>query len=236
MKENIFLQAFKGCNDTVPVWFMRQAGRCLPEYRAIRSNYSLEDMFYTPEVAAKVTCLPVDLLGVDAAILFADILTLPRLMGFDIIFDPKRGPVVKPFKSFDFIHDIVNIGHVAETIVRINQSLKNNIPLIGFAGSPFTVLTYLIEGGSSTSFHKTFQFMYADTKKYHQLMHILTNNTIQYLQMQKDNGIDAFQLFDSWSGILDERTYRKFVFSYVQEIFNAIDLPSFISLRIQVSY
>jgi uroporphyrinogen decarboxylase len=226
MPENTFLQAFEGKNKRVPVWFMRQAGRYLPEYQAIRRTHDLNDMFRNPTIAAEVTCQPIDIIGVDAAILFADILTLPALMGFDITFDPKRGPIIQTFTSLDKIHDIDDIEHVGKTIHLVNKQLDPSIPLIGFAGSPFTVLTYLIEGGSTTSFHKTYQFIEEQEDTYHALMESLTRNTIKYLEMQKQAGIKAFQLFDSWVGVLSEEDYDRLVLPYVQQIFNRIDLPS----------
>ena len=143
MEKSLLLQAFHGTNTTIPVWFMRQAGRYLPEYQAIRKKYSLEEMFTNPDLAAEVTCLPVKILNVDAAILFADILTLPSRMGFDIRFEKKNGPVVlNPMtQTTDFkkIHDLDDLSWLEQTISLVNRRLPNHIPLIGFAGSPFTV-------------------------------------------------------------------------------------------------
>ena len=226
----LLLQAFEGTNKTIPVWFMRQAGRYLPTYRELKEKYSLEEMFHTPELAAKVTLMPVDILGVDAAILFADILTLPSKMGFHIRFDNTHGPVIEnPIRSIDevnHIHNFSDLSFVAETIQNVNHDLPSHVPLIGFAGSPFTVLTYLIEGGSSVSYAKTFKLLSAEPNAIHKIMRILTKNTIDYLNLQEKAGIKAFQLFDTWAGMLRPADYAAFVLPYVQQIFTKVNLPS----------
>ena len=210
---------------------MRQAGRYLPEYRALKEKYSLAELFQTPELACEVTCQPIKRIGVDAAILFADILTLPGAMGFDIRFDDKKGPLIGKLPDFFKIHDFDNLSYVAETIKMVNQRLPKDIPLIGFAGSPFTVLTYLVEGSSAINFTKTFEFMYTHTREYHRLMKLLTANTIKYLQLQQKAGIKAFQLFDSWAGILRPADYAHYVLPYAKEIFDEVDLPSIYYMR-----
>ncbi|OGW95686.1 MAG: uroporphyrinogen decarboxylase [Omnitrophica WOR_2 bacterium GWA2_45_18] len=231
----LLLQAFQGQNARVPVWFMRQAGRYLPEYRKMKEKYALEEMFTTPELAAEITCQPIDILGVDAAILFADILTLPSAMGFDIRFDNKAGPVIEDtrekLRDFKDIHDFEDLSHVWRTIQSVNARLPASIPLIGFAGSPFTVLTYLVEGGSSLSYAKTFKLANEQPRTFHGLMDILTRNTIRYLHLQKEAGIKVFQLFDSWAGILRPADFAHWVLPYVQRIFEAVDLPSIYFVR-----
>ena len=224
MPESRFLQAFTGTNKTVPVWFMRQAGRYLPEYRTIKAKYSLEKMFQTPELAAQITCLPIDILNVDAAILFADILTLPSAMGADVRFD-NTGPKIK-IRNFSKLHDFDDLPHIAQTIALVNRQLPQDVPLIGFAGGPFTVLTYLIEGGGSGDFSKTFQMAYSQPKFFSQLLKLLTKNTIAYLRLQKEAGIKAFQIFDTWAGILGNSEYKNWVLPYLQDIFKAVNLPS----------
>lgn len=214
---------------------MRQAGRYLPEYQAIRKQHSLEEMFQTPEIAAEVTCLPINILNVDAAILFADILTLPALMGFDIHFSKDSGPVIgNPLRQPGDIHKIhaaEDFSRIVKTIQLCRKQLPKNIPLIGFAGAPFTVLSYLIEGGSSVSFTKTLKLMQSEPKIFAQAMNILTENTIRYLQAQKRAGIQVFQLFDTWGGILRIQDYRQHVLPPVQKIFEAVDLPSIYYLK-----
>lgn len=233
--EPLLLKAFRGANETIPVWYMRQAGRFLPEYRAIKEKYSLEEMFKTPELAAQVTCLPVGILNVDAAILFADILTLPAAMGVDIEFTKDQGPVIKnPIVNNSDVaklHDVSDLKYVTETISQINKTLPLSIPLIGFAGAPFTVLSYLVEGGSSANFTKVLNLLRHEPATYEKLMKILTKNTITYLNLQKKAGIKAFQLFDTWGGILRESEYGDFVLPYIQKIFDSVDLPSIYYLK-----
>lgn len=235
MTQSRLLQAFSGQNTTVPVWFMRQAGRFLPEYRKIREKHSLDEMFKNPEVVAQVTCLPVDILGVDAAILFADILTLPMHLGFKITFDSKRGPVIQnPYttaQKLGRLHNFDDVAHLRRAIALVNERLAPEIPLIGFAGAPFTVLCYLIEGGSSSNFRKVFKFIYENPCEFHQLMKFLTDNTIRYLCLQKNAGIKVFQLFDSWGGILKTGDYENLVLPYVRSIFESVDLPSIFYLK-----
>jgi len=231
----LLLQAFDGTNNQVPVWFMRQAGRYLPQYQAIKSKHSIEEMFKTPELAAEITCQPIDILGVDAAILFSDILTLPSQMGFDIFFDGNKGPQIRNIitrpADVENVHDLDDLSHVSQTVKLINDRLSETVPLIGFAGGPFTVLTYLVEGGSSANFAKTYNFIQHHQESFHRLMNILTENTIHYLNMQKDAGIKVFQLFDSWAGILRAADFAHLVLPYAQRIFEQVDLPSIYFVR-----
>ena len=235
MNESTFLQAFKGTNEQVPVWFMRQAGRYLPEYRKIKEKYSLQEMFTQPELAAEITCQPIPILNVDAAILFADILTLPGAMGFDIHFDNQTGPAISnPLrKSADLknIHDFENLKHVTQSIKLVKAKLKDKVPLIGFAGSPFSVATYLIEGGSSLNHARTIRFMYEEKDAFHTLMKILTKNTVRYLKLQQEAGIDVYQIFDTWAGILRPADFSTFVLPYVTEIFKEVKGPSIYFLK-----
>jgi len=231
----LLLQAFDGTNTRVPVWFMRQAGRYLPEYQAIRKKYPLEEMFTTPELAAEISCQPVGRLGVDAAILFADILTMPARMGFDITFHNNRGPVIANVitsaQDIGRIHDFEDLDHIVHTVRSVKERLPDDIALIGFAGGPFTVLSYLIEGGSSTGFRKLLKFILHQEQAYHRLMAVLTANTIRYLNLQRDAGADVYQLFDSWAGTLRAADYARLVLPYVQRIFEAVDLPSIYFVR-----
>lgn len=226
MNETSILKAFRGEIKRVPVWFMRQAGRYLPEYRALKDKHKLEDLFRNPQLACDITCMPVDILGVDAAILFADILTLPAAMGVSIHFDDRKGPIIDTSDLFKNMHDLDDIKHIRETISLVNQKLPGNIPLIGFAGSPFTVLTYLIEGGSSIGHQKTLKFIAQEPGLYNQMMEKITLNTIKYYQLQKAAGIKIFQLFDTWAGILRAQDYAHHILPYVQQVFEAVDLPS----------
>ncbi len=226
-EQSDFLLAFQGKNKKVPVWFMRQAGRYLPQYQALKSKCSLRELFRNPELAGAITLQPLEILGVDAAILFADIMTMPSGMGFDIDFIDGKGPVTQnPIRSGA---DIKRLGkfsgldHVTRTIQLINAVLPPSIPLIGFAGSPYTVLTYLC--------HKHNRLMFEDPKAFHQLMALMTTNTIAYLKQQQEAGIKSFQLFDTWAGHLRHEDYEEFVLPYVQKIFKAVKLPSIYYLK-----
>ncbi len=227
---SLFLEAFSGKNKNIPVWFMRQAGRYLPAYQALRQKYSLDEMFKTPELAAEVTYMPIPILGVDAAILFADILTLPSAIGFKISFDGKKGPeVLNPVKhgmDLERIHDFSRLDYLDKTIQIINQRLPKDIPLIGFAGSPFTVMVYLIAENGIHDINHCVRFALREPDVFHRFMEILTKNTIDYLNFQKESGIKAFQLFDTWAGMLRPADYAHWVLPYVKRIFDAVDLPS----------
>jgi uroporphyrinogen decarboxylase len=221
-----FLLAFEGKNKRVPVWFMRQAGRYLPQYQALKASRPLKDLFREPEIAGAITLQPVEILNVDAAILFADIMTMPSGMGFDIDFVDGKGPVIKnPIYS---ANDLKRLGkysgldYVSRTI-QLVTAVATSTPLIGFAGSPFTVMTYLC--------NKHNRLMFSDPKAFHSFMALLTDNTISYLKQQQKAGISAFQLFDTWAGSLRHEDYKEFVLPYVQKIFKAVDLPSIYFLK-----
>lgn len=224
---SIFLQAFEGKNKTVPVWFMRQAGRYLPQYQMLKARVPLRELFRNPELAGAITLQPLEIIGVDAAILFADIMTMPSGMGFDVDFIDGKGPVISnPIRSEA---DLKRLGkysgleYVSQTIGLINRVIPPSIPLIGFAGSPYTVMTYLC--------HRHQHMMFENPKLFHAYMKLLTDNTILYLKDQKKAGIKAFQLFDTWAGGLRPTEYDAFVLPYVQKIFKAIDLPSIYFLK-----
>ncbi|MCR4337574.1 MAG: uroporphyrinogen decarboxylase [Candidatus Omnitrophica bacterium] len=235
MSKPLFLQAFDGTNSRPPIWFMRQAGRFLPEYRALRQKHSLNEMFAQPELAAEITCQPVRILSVDAAILFADILTLPAHSGFDVHFDNQLGPVISNLithpEDVQRIAPLEDVPHIRKTIQMIKEQLGKETPLIGFAGGPFTVLSYLIEGGSSISFQKMLAFYHQHSDEFADAMQKITDNTIAYLKIQKNAGIDAFQIFDTWAGILPPADYERNILPYIQQIFAAIDLPSIYYLK-----
>jgi uroporphyrinogen decarboxylase len=233
--QSLFLQAFEGVNRNVPVWFMRQAGRYLPEYQDIKKSYTLEQMFRIPDVAAAITLLPVDLLKVDAAILFADILTLPSAMGFNIKFVDGQGPVIdnpiqKP-EHIKLMREMAEVDYVKETIKAVNARLDPSVPLIGFAGGPFTVANYLVKGKATLGFQPAARFAMEHPAAFHDLMKRITANTIEYFNLQANAGIKAFQLFDSWAGVLRQADYEEFVLPYVQEIFRNVEVPSIYYLK-----
>lgn len=213
--------------DVTPVWFMRQAGRYMPEYRAIREKNSLLEICYQPELAAEVTMQPVRALGVDAAILFADILLPAIPLGVGLEFAKGEGPVLQnPVRTMNDVRALkpvdaeTDLGYVMEAI-RILRGELNGIPLIGFCGAPFTVASYIIEGGSSREFLKTKTMMYSDPPTWHALMEKLSTMLADYLVAQIRAGAQAVQVFDSWVGALSPQDYEKFVLPYSQNVLQA---------------
>jgi len=220
--------------DATPVWFMRQAGRYLPEYRAIRARYSLLEITRRPEVAAEVTLQPVDILGVDAAILFADIL-LPLIpLGLDLEFVSGEGPVIRnPVRSAEGAARLrevdvqSDLGHVFEAIRLVRRELDGRgIPLIGFAGAPFTVASYVVEGGPSKDFLHTKRLMYASPGTWHHLMEKISNTLAEYLLSQVKAGAQAVQVFDSWVGALSPGDYVRYVQPYSRRVLAAVQAAS----------
>jgi uroporphyrinogen decarboxylase len=213
--------------DATPVWFMRQAGRYMPEYRAIREKYSLLEICYHPELAAEVTLQPVHALGVDAAILFADIL-LPLIpLGLGLEFAKGEGPVIgRPIATMEDVlalhpfHAETDLGYVMQAIRILRGELKD-IPLIGFCGAPFTVASYMIEGNSSREFLKTKTMMYSAPGVWHALMDKLSLILADYLSAQIHAGAQAVQVFDSWVGALSPQDYENFVLPYSQKVLRA---------------
>jgi uroporphyrinogen decarboxylase len=215
--------------DKTPVWFMRQAGRYMSEYRAIRANHTLLEICAHPELAAQVTLQPVTRLGVDAAILFADIL-LPLIpMGIQLEFAAGEGPVIhNPIQNgtdVDALRPVEpreTLAHVLAAIRIVRKELDGKTALIGFAGAPFTLASYLIEGGSSRNLLKTKRMMYSDPQSWRRLMEKLAQVIADYLTAQVEAGAQAVQLFDSWVGTLTPDDYREYVLPYSKSIFAAL--------------
>ncbi|MDU0479032.1 uroporphyrinogen decarboxylase [Staphylococcus chromogenes] len=206
-----------------PVWFMRQAGRSLPEYRAAREGIAMLDSCFMPELLAEITMQPVRRHDVDAAILFSDIVVPLKAAGVDIDIVPGRGPVLAtPIRNRADVDKLpvleADVPEVAKGIEIILGELTDTQALIGFAGAPFTVASYLVEGGPSKNHEKTKTMMHAEPHVWHALMEKLTPTIKNWLAQQIDAGIDAMQLFDSWAGFLTEREYREFVLPYSQDI------------------
>lgn len=226
--KDTFLKACRGIKtDYTPVWFMRQAGRYLPQYQKIRQKYDFLTMCRTPELAAEVTMQPIQILNVDAAILFSDILVPLTGMGFQIEFIDEKGPKVRPtIRSSNELgslnqFEINRVDYVFETIKILTRELS--VPLIGFAASPFTLATYVIEGSSSKDFINTKRFMFSEPEGFQTLMRILTDMTLEYLKKQVEAGVHALQIFDTWAGILSPIDYKTFVYQYVSSIINQIN-------------
>jgi uroporphyrinogen decarboxylase len=208
---------------------MRQAGRFMKEYWEIKNKYSFLEMCKTPELAADVTMLPVDLLGIDAAILFSDILVTPEAMGGDLSFTNGVGPkFANPVRSkadVDALEtDITDkLQYVADAIKVIQQRLNGKIPLIGFAGAPFTVMSYLVEGGSSKDFKLTKLMLHNEPELAHQLLSKIAKVTVDYLNLQIEAGVNAVQIFDSWAQALSWDDYKEFSHRYITEIISKLN-------------
>lgn len=235
LKNDLLLRAARGEHTgRVPVWLMRQAGRMLPEYRAVRARTSgFIELATTPELAAEVTIQPVDLLGVDAAIIFSDILVVPEAMGLPYEMVESRGPFFP--KTIRTLADVAalkvadaesDLGYVLEAIRLVKKELADRVPLIGFAGAPFTLLCYMLEGHGSKTFSVAKKTLYTEPELAHALLQKITDSTIGYLRAQVSNGADLVQVFDSWAGILAPEPYREFSLPYIRQICAAItDVP-----------
>lgn len=222
-----FLKACKGIRpDYTPVWFMRQAGRYMPEYQKIRQKYDFLTMCKTPEIAAQVTLQPVKILNVDAAILFSDILIPLEAMGFKIEFLDEKGPKVSPvIRTGDDLKNLRKLElPLIEFVFKTIRILINelDVPIIGFSGSPFTLATYVIEGGSSKEFVHTKRFIFSEPESFHKLMDILTEATEHYLIEQIKAGVHAVQIFDTWAGILSPYDYEVFCKPYLKRIIEKV--------------
>ena len=235
LDNDLLIKAALGQNvERTPVWLMRQAGRILPEYRAIRNSLSgFKELVETPHLAAEVTVQPVDILNVDAAIIFSDILVVPDAMGLSYQMIEKKGPFFE--KTVQSIEDVNrlnvpdvedNLHYVMEAIRITKRELNGRVPLIGFAGAPWTIFSYMIEGQGSKTFSKAKKMLYTNPDLAHSLLQKITLTTIDYLKAQIKAGADLVQLFDSWSGILTHQQYIEFGIKYVDQICNAInDVP-----------
>ena len=221
-----FLAAIRGVSEErAPIWLMRQAGRYLPEYLAIKAKSSFLEMTRTPEIAAEITLQPLRRFPIDAAIIFSDILTPLEALGIDIQFNP--GPsIAAPLRTRAQVEALALQDEIApfvgDALRLVKAALPKDIGLIGFGGTPLTLAAYLIEGGGSKEYAKFRQFLRSDPDVVHLLLEKLTELTIHYLRGQVAAGADAIQLFDSWAGLHDEPTYREFGLPYYQRIMNAL--------------
>jgi uroporphyrinogen decarboxylase len=215
--------------DATPVWLMRQAGRYLPEYRALRERFGFLELCKNPEAAAEVTLQPVRRFDVDAAILFADILLVLEPMGVGLRFAKGDGPVIdRPVRSAEDVQRLLPVDpldavpFVFETARIVRRELDGKVPLIGFAGAPFTVASYVVEGGASRDYLHTKGLMYREPESWHALMRRLTDVTVRYLNAQIAAGAQAVQLFDSWVGVLSPDDYRAFVLPHTRAVIRGI--------------
>jgi uroporphyrinogen decarboxylase len=231
LQNDLILRAARG-EDTerTPVWLMRQAGRILPEYRAIRAKLSgFKELVETPALAAEVSIQPVDILGVDAAIIFSDILVIPEAMGLPYSMLESSGPFFE--KTVRSMADVAklrvpdpedSLHYVLEAIRITKKELNGRVPLIGFAGAPWTIFSYMVEGKGSKTFSKAKRMLYVDPKLSHTLLDKITESTIAYLKAQIRSGADIVQLFDSWAGALSPAQYAEFALPYISRICKAI--------------
>lgn len=233
LKNDLILRTIRGeKTERYPVWLMRQAGRILPEYRAVRASLSgFKELVETPERAAEVTIQPVDLLGVDAAIIFSDILVVPEAMGLPYELIEKKGPwfntTLKGPEDVKLITDQVDVydalSYVNEAIKITKKELDGRVPLIGFCGAPWTIFCYMVEGQGSKTFSKARKMLYTQPEMAHQVLEMITNVSIRYLKMQIEAGANMVQIFDSWSGILGPEQYSEFGTKYVGKICESIN-------------
>mgnify|MGYP001280785516 FL=1 len=228
--ESIFLRALRKENLPIPpIWYMRQAGRYMPEYRAVRKNFkNFLDMCKNPEVCCELALQPIKAFKLDAAILFSDILTIPDAFGLGVQFVENEGPVFQnPIEKVDDIKNLMpfdpeNLTYVYEAVTNIKNALPSNIPLIGFCGSPWTLAAYSIEGHSSKDFKKTINFIKENTDESHLFLSKLTDACFLYLRKQVQAGADVIQIFDSWANILDTEDLKRFSFDYIKLLINAL--------------
>ena len=231
LRESPFLKACRREPTSVtPIWLMRQAGRYMPEYREVRAKVSFLELCKNPELATEVTVTAAERLGVDAAILFADILLILEPLGFDLEFAKGEGPVIhNPIRTADDVDrvrpftDMAPLAFVTNAVRSIRRALPDSTPLIGFAGAPFTLACYAIEGGGFRHYERAKAFMYRDPGAWEALMERLVDATALYLNAQVEAGAQVLQIFDSWVGNLSPEDYRRFVLPQMTRMFGLLD-------------
>lgn len=230
LKNDLLLRAARGLEvERAPIWLMRQAGRVLPEYKVTRAKAkNFIEFVKNAELAAEVTLQPVDILGVDAAIIFSDILVIPEAMGLPYQMIETKGPwfenTIKNKSDVDKlkIADAHDLNYVMKALELSKKQLNNRVPLIGFAGAPWTIFAYMVEGSGSKTFSKAKQFLYTQPEVAHLLLDKITKSTINYLKGQVAAGADLLQLFDSWAGVLSETMFYEFSLTYISKICDAL--------------
>lgn len=230
LKNDLFLRALKGESvERPPVWMMRQAGRYLPEFRAIREKYDFFTRCRMPEIAAEITVQPINIVKSDAAILFSDILVVPQAMNIEVLMKEDVGPwLPNPIRTAQDVEQVIvpnieeTLGYVMDAIKITKEMLNNEVPLIGFAGSPWTIFCYAVEGKGSKSFDKAKGFCFSQPEAAHVLLQKITDTTIAYLKEKVKAGVDAVQIFDSWGGMLSPVDYQEFSWKYINQIVEAL--------------
>jgi uroporphyrinogen decarboxylase len=238
LQNDLLLRTLKGeQTERVPVWMMRQAGRYLPEYMVLREKYGFFERCQTPELACEITIQPVDIIGVDAAILFSDILVVPQAMGLEVQLIESKGPLLPdPIKSEKDLSRIrvadvqETLHYVFDAITLIKKELNGRVPLIGFAGAPWTLLCYMVQGKGSKTFDEAKIFCYTQPETAHRLLQMITDTTIAYLKGQAKAGVDVVQIFDSWGGLLSPDDFENFSLKYIRQIVAALkeEVPTII--------
>jgi uroporphyrinogen decarboxylase len=230
IKNDLFLRALKGESvERPPVWMMRQAGRYLPEFRVLRDKYDFFTRCQTPELASEITVQPIRIVKPDAAILFSDILVVPQAMGIEVLMKESVGPLIpNPIRSFTDVEKVIvpdideTLGYVMDAIKLTKQMLEDEVPLIGFAGSPWTIFCYVVEGKGSKSYDIAKGFCFSQPEAAHVLLQKITDTTIAYLKKKVEAGCNAIQIFDSWGGMLSPVDYQEFSWKYINQIVEEI--------------
>ncbi|RFM29734.1 uroporphyrinogen decarboxylase [Deminuibacter soli] len=230
LQNDLLLRTLRGeQTERTPVWMMRQAGRYLPDYMKLRDKYSFFERVQTPELATEITLQPVDQVGVDAAIIFSDILVIPQAMGLEVQLIEQKGPLLPdPIKTITDLKRVrvpdVNetLGYVFDALKLTKQELNGRVPLIGFAGAPWTLLCYMVQGKGSKTFDEAKAFCYTQPELAHTLLQMITDTTIAYLKGQVKAGVDVVQIFDSWGGLLSPDDFELLSLQYIRQIVAAL--------------
>lgn len=230
IKNDLLLQALRGEEvSRPPVWMMRQAGRYLPDFMKLKKKYSFFERVENPELATEITVMPIDQVGVDAAILFCDILVIPQALEIEVQMVPGKGPYLpQPIRTAAQVDALPEVDvaerlhYVYDAIDHTKAALKQAVPLLGFAGSPWTILCYMVEGQGSKTFDQAKAFCFSQPEAAHKLLQKITDITIAYLRKKQEHGCDAIQIFDSWGGLLCPQDYRTFSLPYIRQIAAAL--------------
>jgi uroporphyrinogen decarboxylase len=229
MKDLLLRAVRKEPVERAPIWVMRQAGRYLKEYMAVKANYDFMTMCRTPKVAAEVSKQPIDIIGMDAGIIFSDILVPVEAMGIKVTFEKDHGPKLhNPVRTIEDINNLIvpepdeKMPFVAESIKLFRESLNDDIPVLGFSGSPWTLASYMIEGGGSKNYTKIKSLMYNDKKHFFELMEKITETVVKHLYAQIKAGVSLVQIFDTWAGMLSYSDYVEYAFPYQKKVISEI--------------
>lgn len=238
LKNDLLLRTLRGEEtERIPVWMMRQAGRYLPDYMKLKEKYSFFERVQTPELATAITLQPVDQVGVDAAIIFSDILVIPQAMGLEVQMIEGKGPTlpapIQTEKDLERIHipDVnETLQYVFDALSLTKKELNGRVPLIGFAGAPWTILCYMVQGKGSKTFDEAKAFCYTQPQLAHKLLQMITDTTISYLKGQVKAGADTIQIFDSWGGLLGPQDFENISLTYIRQIVDALkdEVPTII--------